>query len=133
MIITLDMRSRIPIYEQLITSVREQAVKGILAPDEQLPSVRQLASELAINPNTIQKAYTELERQGVLYSLPGRGNFVSADIAAVAEQERNARRAALREQLLAARSAGISRAEITELADAVYRENTEKEGESSRS
>ena len=120
MIITVDMRSRTPIYEQLIAAVREQAVQGILAPDEHLPSVRQLAAELAINPNTIQKAYTELERQGVIYSLPGRGNFISADIAGVADRVREKQLCTLREQLLASRDAGIPINEVLRLAEEVY-------------
>ena len=120
MIITVDMRSRTPIYEQLIAAVRKQAVQGILAPDEHLPSVRQLAAELAINPNTIQKAYTELERQGVIYSLPGRGNFISADIAGVADRVREKQLCTLREQLLASRDAGIPINEVLRLAEEVY-------------
>ena len=120
MIITVDMRARTPIYEQLTAAIREQAVQGILAPDEQLPSVRQLAAELAINPNTIQKAYTELERQGVIYSLPGRGNFISADIAPVADKVRAAQTKALREQLSAAKSAGVTCAEALSLIGEIF-------------
>ena len=81
--IYVDLRSRTPIFEQIIESVRDLVIRGLLAPDEHLPSVRALAAELAINPNTIQKAYGELERQGVIYSLAGRGNFVASDISAL--------------------------------------------------
>lgn len=77
MAVTIDLRSRIPIYEQIIDNIKEQALSGILKPDEQIPSIRQLTHELGINPNTIHKAYTELERQGVIYSLAGRGAFIS--------------------------------------------------------
>ena len=73
----LDFRSRTPIYEQIIESVKTQVLAGILKPDQQLPSIRALAASLAINPNTIQKAFAELERTGVIYSLTGRGSFVS--------------------------------------------------------
>lgn len=72
----LDFRSRVPVYEQLIEKIKEQIVHQVLKEDEQLPSVRELALELTINPNTIQKAYRELERQGYIYSVPGKGNFV---------------------------------------------------------
>ncbi|MDT3703542.1 MAG: GntR family transcriptional regulator [Thermincola sp.] len=72
----LDFRSRVPVYEQLTEKIKEQIVYGVLKEDEQLPSVRELALELTINPNTIQKAYRELERQGYIYSVPGKGNFV---------------------------------------------------------
>lgn len=78
--ILIDYRSRKPIYEQIIDNIKELIVSGVLKRDEQLPSVRQLAQELAINPNTIQKAYAELERQGVTYSLKGRGSFVGSSL-----------------------------------------------------
>ncbi|WP_070121002.1 GntR family transcriptional regulator [Bacillus marinisedimentorum] len=73
----LDVRSRKPIYEQLVDKVKELIIHQVLKPDEKLPSVRALSGELTINPNTIQKAYRELERQGYIYSVKGRGNFVS--------------------------------------------------------
>lgn len=78
--ILIDYKSRKLIYEQIIDNVKELIVSGVLERDEQLPSVRQLAQELAINPNTIQKAYAELERQGVIYSLKGRGSFVGSSL-----------------------------------------------------
>ena len=78
--ILIDYKSRKPIYEQIIDNIKSLIVSGVLRRDEQLPSVRQLAQELAINPNTIQKAYAELERQGVLYSLKGRGSFVGSSL-----------------------------------------------------
>jgi GntR family transcriptional regulator len=73
----LDVRSRKSIYEQLVDRFKELIIKEVMKPDEQLPSVRALARELTINPNTIQKAYSELERQGYIYSIKGKGNFVS--------------------------------------------------------
>lgn len=78
--IMIDLRSRKPIYEQIIDNVKGLIVSGVLERDAQLPSVRQLAQELAINPNTIQKAYAELERQGIIYSLKGRGSFVGSSL-----------------------------------------------------
>ncbi|GAB3066334.1 GntR family transcriptional regulator [Salinicoccus sesuvii] len=75
--IDLDLKSRIPIYEQLIDRVKQLIIQGVIKPDEKLPSVRSLAQDLTINPNTIQKAYRELEREGYIYSLPGKGSFVS--------------------------------------------------------
>ena len=74
----LDMRSRAPIYEQLVEKFKELIIKNVLKPDEKLPTVRELASQLTINPNTVQKAYRELEHLGFIYSLPGKGNFVKA-------------------------------------------------------
>jgi len=77
-VILIDYKSRTPIYEQIIENVKTLIVSGVLQRDEQLPSVRQLAQELAINPNTIQRAYAELEREGIIYSLKGRGSFVGS-------------------------------------------------------
>lgn len=74
---TIDTRSRVPIYEQLMQKLKELMIHDVLKEDEQLPSVRSLAQELTINPNTIQKAYRELEREGFIYSVPGKGSFVS--------------------------------------------------------
>ncbi|MBQ8208263.1 MAG: GntR family transcriptional regulator [Clostridia bacterium] len=87
--IMVDVKSRIPIYEQIIASVKDAVLSGLLSADEALPSVRALAGELAINPNTIQKAYSELERQGIVYSVPGRGSFISSDTAGIEKQHRS--------------------------------------------
>lgn len=74
----LDIRSRKPIYEQLVDKFKELIVNEILKANEQLPSVRTLAGQLTINPNTIQKAYRELENQGYIYSIKGKGSFVNS-------------------------------------------------------
>ena len=78
--ISLNYRDSRPIYEQIRDGLRKLIVTGALSADEKLPSVRALAAQLAINPNTIQKAYGELEREGVIYSLKGRGSFVGSGI-----------------------------------------------------
>lgn len=75
--ISLDFRDSIPIYEQIKNSFRELIIGGIMPPDEKLPSVRELASKLSINPNTIQRAYAELETEGYIYCIQGKGNYVS--------------------------------------------------------
>ncbi len=69
-----------PIYEQIVENFKTQMYKGILQEGDQMPSVRSLAVELSTNPNTVQKAYTELERQGFIYTVKGRGNFVKGDV-----------------------------------------------------
>jgi len=76
------MRSRTPIYEQIIDSIKELVVKGVLIPGERLPSVRDMAKEMTLNSNTVQKAYQELERQGIISTLRGKGTFISEDIQA---------------------------------------------------
>lgn len=77
--ITIDYQNRMPIYEQIVERFQTLIVNGALEPDTQLPSVRNLAVDLSINPNTIQKAYALLEQQGFIYPVKGRGNFVSGD------------------------------------------------------
>jgi GntR family transcriptional regulator len=74
----IDQQSRVPIYEQLFRQVLSLAASGLLEENQQMPSVRQLASDLGINPNTVQKAYRELEREGLIYSVPGRGSFLTS-------------------------------------------------------
>lgn len=86
--IVLDYRDRRPIYEQVVEKLQELMMREILVQHEQLPSVRSLATDLAINPNTIQRAYTELERQGYIYSVKGKGSFVSEN-SRVKELKRN--------------------------------------------
>lgn len=76
--IVLDYRDSRPLYQQVKDSLRRMMLTGLLEPDEKLPSVRSLATQLAINPNTIQRAYVELEAEGYIYSVAGRGSFVSA-------------------------------------------------------
>ena len=75
--IILDYRDRRPLYEQIIERFQDLMYQEVLKENEKLPSVRSLAMELSINPNTIQRAYTELERQGFIYSVKGKGSFVA--------------------------------------------------------
>lgn len=73
----IDLMSRTPIYEQLYKKVVELILKGVLNEQDKLPSVRSLATDLGVNPNTVAKAYSLLERDGIIYSLAGRGSFVA--------------------------------------------------------
>ena len=75
--ITIDYQSKLPLYEQIAKRFQTLILKGALPPDSQMPSVRSLAMDLSINPNTIQKAYSLLEQERYIYPVKGRGNFVS--------------------------------------------------------
>lgn len=75
--IQLNYRDARPIYSQIVEGFRRLIVSGAIQADERLPSVRSMATELAINPNTIQRAYRELEAQGYIYSIPGKGSFTA--------------------------------------------------------
>jgi GntR family transcriptional regulator len=124
----LDMRSRRPIYEQLMDKIKDAVMYGVLKPDEQLPSVRLLSTQLTVNPNTVQKAYRELERTGYIYSLPGKGSFVSPD----KQHAHSARRTELRQELaqlfVEAVFLGITQEDVTSLYQQVLG-TTERSGE----
>lgn len=75
--ILIDYRDTRPIYEQVVDRFKKLILRGVLHSDDKIPSVRNLAVDLSINPNTIQRAYAELERQGYIYTVKGKGNFVS--------------------------------------------------------
>ncbi|MDY4414775.1 MAG: GntR family transcriptional regulator [Ruminococcus sp.] len=74
---TIDLTSRTPIYEQIYFKIIELVIKGSLKENDQIPSVRNLAKDTGVNPNTVAKAYQELERNGIIYSLMGRGSFIA--------------------------------------------------------
>ena len=119
-LICVDVKSRAPIYEQLISNIKSLVFNGLLKADEQLPSVRMLSRELTINPNTIQKAYTELERQGIIYSLPGRGNFVSANTEELARQKREKLLSEIMTDIKKAKDSGLSREDIVFCLDEIW-------------
>ena len=87
--ILIDYSERRPIYEQVAEKIAELIIRGVLPPESQLPSVRSLAMDLSINPNTIQRAYQELERKGYTYTVPGKGSFVSQRTEYLEEQREN--------------------------------------------
>ncbi len=78
--IKLDLQSRIPLYEQLEEQIISLSILGVLDAHQQLPSVRALARQVGVNPNTVAKAYQELERHGIIYTVTGKGSFVSPDL-----------------------------------------------------
>jgi GntR family transcriptional regulator len=88
LIFNLDERSNKPIWEQIVSQVKEMILKGILLPNDKLLSVRELSSTLLINPNTVSKAYQELERQGIIETRRGKGTFVSENIELKPNSER---------------------------------------------
>ena len=139
MLLTVNMRDKRPIYKQIVGGIKNRILSGELKADEQIPSVRQLATDMNINPNTIAKAYAELERLGVVYSARGRGYFVSPDISGAREEEKEEIRRAL---LLCAENAercGVEKALVTEMALSaideayeVYKDINERNGENDK-
>ena len=106
--IHLDYRDVRPIYAQIMDGFKEQISSGILLPGEKLPSVRELAASLAINPNTIQRSYRQLEMDGWIVTVPGKGCFVCSD-QRPAEEERKRLLASLDASVEALLAFGVSR------------------------
>ena len=121
--IILDYKDRRPIYEQVAEKLEELMLLGILGENEPLPSVRSLAMELSINPNTIQRAYAELERQGYIYTVKGKGSFVAEN--SVMKEKR--KKDLLIEVIDEAIRLGISGEEIKNMVEIQY-QAAEKEG-----
>jgi GntR family transcriptional regulator len=118
----IDVLSRKPVYEQIVSQMERFVLTGILAPGSQLPSVRSLSVELAINPNTIQRAYTELDRKGVICSVPGKGCFVSESAAKVLSEMKREKLVDLRELVWEMKLAGVTLEELLDLIRQVYEE-----------
>ncbi len=109
--ILIDYRDTRPIYEQVVDKFKMLILRGVLHPNDKIPSVRNLAVDLSINPNTIQRAYAELERQGYIFTVKGRGNFV-ADNKQLLDQYKDQLFASLRELCEAAFAVGMTEEEI---------------------
>ncbi|MBF8983313.1 GntR family transcriptional regulator [Lutibacter sp. B2] len=116
----IDLTSRKPIYEQIMNQFKQLIIKEVLRADEQIPSVRELAKQLTINPNTIQKAYRELERHGYIYSIRGRGNFVSSTIRKVDEEKLDKLKQQVENSLSELIYLGIEKEELIALIEKTY-------------
>lgn len=122
--IQVDVRSRVPIYEQIINSIKQMSISGVLLPNEKLPSVRELAKDMTINPNTIQKAYQELERQGIIYIKRGQGTFINPDIKAKNKEEKMTNlKETINTIVVESIYLGISKEELIEIIKSIYEKN----------
>ncbi len=121
--IVLDYKSRKPIFEQVVERISSHICKEILLPDEQLPSVRSLASQLSINPNTIQRAYNQLESTGFIYSIKGKGSFVCSQNE-LNLQMKNQQMEEIRGILQKGKDMGIKKTEVGELLGEIYKEES---------
>ncbi len=110
----LDRRSGVPAYRQIVDQVRQALRLGILRPGDRLPTVRDVVRQVAINPNTVQRAYRELEQQGLTEGRPGSGTFVKEGLELVPD-ERSTLRQDLETWVRAARRAGLADEGITAL------------------
>jgi GntR family transcriptional regulator len=123
----LELGSGMPAYAQLMRQVRQAVLRGVLAPGDRLPAAREVVASLAINPNTVLKAYTQLEHEGIAFSRPGLGTFIAdtapAPISAATQRSLSP---GLEAWVARAREAGLSQEAVSALFEAavvdVYRE-----------
>ena len=113
--IQLDFHDSRPLYEQVVEQMEVMIAQGALESDSQLPSVRQLAVELSVNPNTVQKAYGELLARGAIYSVRGKGNFVCSDGLSVRRRRLEEIRHVMQQLLEEAKRLGANREECNQL------------------
>ncbi|MBV9774108.1 MAG: GntR family transcriptional regulator [Gemmatimonadetes bacterium] len=130
MLVNVDPRDARPLYLQIMDEVRRALVVGTLRPEDPLPSVRELASELVVNPRTVSQAYRELEREGVIYVRRGQGTFVAPDARSGRDERRALAREVAKRALLDARRSGLG---VEELVTFIREVAAEEEGEPSRS
>lgn len=120
----VDVMSREPVYEQIIKQVEEQVLTGILKEGDKLPSVRSLSVKLSINPNTIQKAYTELDRRQLIITVPGKGSFISEKAIEVVGANSREKMTELNKIIRELALAGVTKEEIINNIEEVFN-NTE--------
>lgn len=115
----IDFTSKVPIYEQLCANIIKLASAGVIKPHDKIPPVRILASQIGINPNTVAKAYKDLEQMGYIYTCVGRGSFLSEKLEQTSAQKIQAMenfKVYLREALMH----GMSKDEAIEIVNAIY-------------
>lgn len=120
----VDVMSRVPVYEQIIKQVEEQVLTGILKEGDKLPSVRSLSVKLSINPNTIQKAYTELDRRQLIITVPGKGSFISEKAIEIVGANSREKMTELNKIIRELALAGVTKEEIINNIEEVFN-NTE--------
>lgn len=112
-----------PLYEQLIHQVKEMYAKGLLKPNEKLPSVRDLSSQMVINPNTVSKAYQELERQGVIVTVRGKGTFLTEKLSHFHNpKQTEALKQTFKQVIIDSYYAGLSKHDLLQWFDDIYDE-----------
>ena len=120
----VDVMSRVPVYEQIIKQVEEQVLTGILKEGDKLPSVRSLSVKLSINPNTIQKAYTELDKRQLIITVPGKGSFISEKAIEIVGANSREKMTELNKIIRELALAGVTKEEIINNIEEVFN-NTE--------
>ncbi len=123
----IDVMSRVPVYEQIIQQTERFILLGILREGDQMESVRHLSVKLSVNPNTIQKAISELDRRGLICTVPGKGSFISEMAMKALSISKRQELVGIKRQLVEMKMAGVSKLEIEKMIDEIYAEG--KKGE----
>lgn len=116
----VDVMSRTPVYEQIVQQLEQFVLTGIVAAGDKLPSVRTLSMQLAVNPNTIQKAYSELDRRGLIQSVPGRGCFVSESAVRVVSEQKSSQMVDLSRLVTDLAYAGVAKETVLQTVEQAY-------------
>ena len=118
----IDVMSRVPVYEQIVNQVEEQILIGLLNSGDKMPSVRSLSVSLSINPNTIQKAYTELDRKKLIVTVPGKGSFISPNALDILGANSREKMPVLKQAIKELALAGITKEERIATVNDVFKE-----------
>ena len=122
----VDAMSRVPVYEQIVEQTEKFILAGILKPGDKIPSVRNLSIELSVNPNTIQKSIVELDRRGLIFSVPGKGCYVAEEAKTALTAVKRKKMAEIKDEIKELALAGVTKEELLELIEEVF---TKKEGQ----
>ena len=124
----IDKLSGVPIYEQIIANIELLIIQGVYPADTRLPSVRTLSQEVGANPNTLQKAFTEMEREGICYSVSGSGRYVSAEAKEIIRREKLGHLDEIANLAASLKIFGISKEQIIERVESAYKDAKTNEG-----
>lgn len=116
----IDVISRMPVYEQIIKQVEEKVMIGAMKAGDRMPSVRQISINLSINPNTVQKAYTELDRRGIIITVPGKGSFISENASQILGESSRSKLEELSKLIKELAYAGVTKEEIVQIVEDVF-------------
>lgn len=122
----IDLQSRVPIYEQLKARIIKLTMLGILKDHTNLPSIRSLARDIGVNPNTVQKAYQELEKDNIIYSIVGSGSFISPKTT-ILREIRNRAKSNFEESVVSAKDNLVTKDEAFEIINKIYDEQPNSE------
>ena len=120
MFIQIDNQSRVPVYEQIVVQIEKQVLLGLISAGDQIPSVRSMSMQMHLNPNTVPRAYTELDRKSLIYTISGVGSFISEDALDVLKNEKRKLIPVLEDRIKELALAGITKKEVLDIVDKIY-------------